>query len=271
MERTCKERTLEDYQSRWNGHLKAVFGHLYATQVNKDIVSSYLTARKREGAGNITQNRENRVLQMIFNYNRKKISANDFPEFPEFHSEKAHVHKGRLSKADYETVLGRLDDPKNFWLRVLVILTFKFGFRKSELLKATVSYFDTANSVFILPAFTTKNSQERRVPIQRDGEIFKMLVKLTAGRPGDAALFTRNGRPVKDYRKAWMLLTEGITNGRGGRVTPHDLRRSAISEAKKKGFGASDFGTHLTADVFNRYVSRDKEEEQAIAAAIEGD
>src|ERR1700723_1299873 len=69
VERTCKERTLEDYQSRWNGHLKSVFGHLFATQVNKDIVSSYLTTRKREGAGNITQNRENRVLQMIFNYN----------------------------------------------------------------------------------------------------------------------------------------------------------------------------------------------------------
>lgn len=271
VERNCKARTIEDYKSRWNGHLKPVFGSLFATQVNKDKISAYLHQRMKEGAGTITQNRENRVLQMIFNANRKKISANDFPEFPKFHSEKSHVRKGRLSKADFQTLLTRLEDPKNFWLRVLITMTFKFGFRKSELLRATVSYFDAANSVFTLPPYATKNSTERRVPIQRDGEIYRMLSELTKGRSSDAALFTRNGKPVRDYRGAWAVVTEGLTNGRGGHVTIHDLRRSAISEAKAKGFSAADFGSHLTADVFNRYVSRIEGEEQAIAARIEGD
>jgi integrase len=271
VERTCKPRTFEDYKSRWNGHLEPVFGRLFATQVTKDAVSKYLTDRKREGAGNITQNRENRVLQMLFNYNRKKISANDFPEFPEMHSEKNYVRKGRLSKTDFQTLLTRLEDPKNFWLKVIVVMTFRYGFRKNELLQATVSYFDAAQSVFTLPAYQTKNKTERRVPIQRDGEIYKMLVKLTEGRSPDAALFTRNGRPVKDYRGAWTQVTEGLTNGRGGHVMIHDLRRSAITEAKGKGLGAADFGTHLTPDVFARYVSRTESEEQANAAKVEGD
>jgi integrase len=268
-ERTAKASTHKFYQSRWK-HLEPVFGDMLATQVNKDVVSKYLTDRKREGAGNILQNREQRVLMMIFEHNRKKISANDFPEFPAFHSEKAHVRQGRLSKADFQTIMDRLSGPENFWFRTLVTMTFKFGFRRAELQNATVGYFDAKDSSFTLPTYSTKNKMERRVPIKRDGEIYKMLVKLTAGRPANEALFIRsNGEPVKDYRRAWDKLTEGITNGRGGHVTIHDLRRSAISEAKAKGFGSSEFGTHLTADVFNRYVTRTEVEEQANAERIE--
>jgi hypothetical protein len=70
---------------------------------------------------------------------------------------------------------------------------------------------------------------ERRVPINREGKIYQMLVALTAGRDSSHPLFTRNGRPVLDYRAAWAKLTEGIENGRDGHVTIHDLRRSAIT------------------------------------------
>ena len=269
VERTCKPRTAEDYKSRWNAHLKPCFGQLFASQVQKATVAKYLHARMREGAGVCTQNRENRVLRMVFNYNRKRLPANDFPEFPEMQSEKPFVRKGRLSEEDYQTILTRLENPKQFWLKAIFVLTFKYGFRKNELLNAKVRYFDPKASVFTLPAFTTKNKMERRVPIKRDGEIYKMLLKLTEGRNPDDALFTRNGKPVKDYRGAWEVLTEGITNGRGGHVTIHDLRRSAITGMANKGIGADKAGTHLTADVFNRYISRSEDEEQQTAAEIE--
>jgi integrase len=271
VERNCKERTVEDYKSRWTAHLQPVFGNLMATQVNKQRIAEYLNARMKEGAGEITQNRENRVLQMIFNYNRELVPENFFPTFPKMHSEKAHVRKGRLSSEDYATLLARLDDHSMFWLRALLVLTFKFGFRKGELLSARVGWFDANASVLTLPAYSTKNKTERRVPIQRGGEIYKMLMKLTEGRDADAALLTRNGKPVRDYRGAWAKLTEGITNGRGGHVTVHDLRRSAITGMSNKGIGAEQAGTHLTGDVFRRYISRNEEEEQATAARIEGE
>jgi hypothetical protein len=77
---------------------------------------------------------------------------------------------------------------------------------------------------------------------------------------------------VRDYRGAWAKITQGITNGRGGHVTIHDLRRSAITGMSNKGIGAAQAGTHLTPDVFNRYISRSVQEEQQTAAAqIEGD
>lgn len=266
-------RTLEDYKSRWIGHLKSVFGSLFATQVSKDRVASYLHQRMKEGAGNITQNRENRVLQMIFNHNKSKIPADHFPEFPEMHSERHHVRKGRLSVEDYNTLRSRLDEPKLFWLKAFLTMTFKYGSRKSELLNATVSYFDPKAATFTLPSFTTKNKQPRVVDLVPDGEIFKMLSSLTEGREADAPLFTRNGKPVRDFRSEWAKRTEGIKGGssKDGVVTIHDLRRSSITNMTEKGVTAAQAGTHLTADVFSRYISRNQEERRKTAGVIEGD
>lgn len=188
-------------------------------------------------------------------------------------SEKALVRKGRMSREDYATLQAKLNDPNLFWLKVLLTLTFKYGFRKSELLNAKVSYFNPKESTFTLPYFSTKNKTERVVDIMRNGDIFKMLTTLTEGRNAEDALFHRSGKAVKDYRGQWEKLTAGMTGGSGkdGCVTIHDLRRSAITAMSEKGITAAQAGTHLTSDLFNRYISRNKAEKQATAAAIEGD
>jgi hypothetical protein len=108
---------------------------------------------------------------------------------------------------------------------------------------------------------------ERRVPIKRDGETCH-VVALTADRDPSHPLFTRNGRPVQDYRAAWAKLTEGLKTGAA------DTLRSTTSAdprslAANKGIGAEKAGTHLTSDVFNRYISQSAEEEQETAATIE--
>ena len=268
----CKPRTVTDYKSRWDVHLKPVFGTMVATQVTKDKITAYLNARMKEGATLCTRNREQRVLMMIFGHNRSKIPADRFPEFPKMQSEKSHVRKGRLSRADYDKLRERLDDPKLFWLKVFVTLTFVYGFRRSELIGAKVGYFDPKAAALTLPAFTTKNKMERIVDINPDGEIYRMLVNLTEGRDANAALFTRNGKPIKDYRGEWAKQTSDIKggSGKGGAVTLHDLRRSAITNMSEKGVTAAQAGTHLTADVFARYISRDLSERRNTAKLIEG-
>ncbi|MGB8989249.1 MAG: tyrosine-type recombinase/integrase, partial [Candidatus Sulfotelmatobacter sp.] len=170
-----------------------------------------------------------------------------------------------------DTLRKRLDDPKLFWLKVFVTLTFTYGFRRSELIGAKVGYFDSKASALTLPAFTTKNKMERVVDLNPDGEIYRMLVKLTEGSNADASLFTRNGRAVKDYRGEWAKQTSDIRGGSGknGAVTLHDLRRSAITNMSEKGVTAAQAGTHLTADVFSRYISRDLKERRNTAKIIE--
>jgi integrase len=273
VETNCKQLTQEDYRRRWENHLKQTFGGRFGTQVDRDKVVEYLNRRMKEGAGPVTRNREQRVLMMLFTHNRSKIPADRFPEFPKLQSEKAHVRKGRLSKADYESLRKRLEEPHLFWLRAFLVMTFKFGFRKSELLNAKVSYFNPVTSTFTLPAFTTKNNMERVVDILPDGEIFKMLVALTEDRSPDAALFMRSGRPVRDFRTEWKKQTAGMKGGSGknGCITIHDLRRSAITNMSEKGIDSTKAGTHLTPDTFRRYIQRDESERRATAKLIEGD
>lgn len=271
-ETDCKPNTVTDYKKRW-AHLKPTFGSIVATQVTKDMIASYLNKRMKDGASVATRNREQRVLMMVFNYNREKIPADRFPQFPKMQSEKPFIRKGRLSREDYDKLRTRLDAPELFWLKAFVTLTFKFGFRKSELLSSKVGYFDPKAASLILPAFTTKNKMERIVDLDPDGEAFQMLVKLTEGRNADESLFVRNGKPVKDYRGEWDKQTADIRggSGKGGRVLMHDLRRSAITAMSEKGITAAQAGTHLTGEVFQRYVQRNIEERRNIARRIEGD
>ena len=272
-ETDCKPSTYKWYVRTWNKHLRPFFGSMLATDVTLDRITQYFNMRSKKGAGLCTRNRENTILRMIFSHNSDKIPADRFPKFPNKRSEAAYVRKGRLNVEDYKTVLSRLDDTKLFWLKVIFVMTFKYAFRKSELLDAKVGYFDAKASVFTLPAFTTKNKMERRVPIKRDGEIYQMLVQLTAGRPPQDALFIRNGRPVSDYRGAWAKVTKGISGGSGleGCITIHDLRRSGITGMANKGLNSKDAGTHLTSDVYNRYIQKSPEEQQKTAALIESD
>lgn len=273
VETNCKRLTVEDYRRRWENHLKQTFGALFATQVDRDTVVAYLNRRMKEDAGPVTRNREQRVLMMLFNFNRSKIPADRYPQFPKLQSEKAHVRTGRLSTSDYEILRTRLEDPNLFWLKVFLVMTFKFGFRKRELLNATVSYFNPTASTFTLPAFTTKNDMARRVDIAPDGEVFKMLVTLTKGRSPDAALFTRDGRPVRDFRTEWKTQTAGLNGGSGqnGSITIHDLRRSAITNMSEKGIDSTKAGTHLSAQTFQRYIQRDEAERRATAKLIEAE
>jgi integrase len=127
-------------------------------------------------------------------------------------------------------------------------MVFKCGFRRNELLHVKCGYFDPKAATFTLPAFTTKNKRERVVDRVSGGEIYKMLVTLIGGQTADAPLFTRDGKPVKDFRVVWERLTEGIRggSGQGGTITLHDLRRAAITNMSERGVTAAQAGTHTS-------------------------
>jgi hypothetical protein len=71
-------------------------------------------------------------------------------------------------------------------------------------------------------------------------------------------LSERPGSAVRDYRGEWTKQTADIKGGSGpsGAVYLHDRRRSAITNMSEKGITASQAGTHLTPDVFARYINR---------------
>jgi hypothetical protein len=69
---------------------------------------------------------------MVFRYNRKKIPAGSYPEFPQMHHERSFVRRGRLSDEGYQALLSRLDSPEIFWLKAILVMTYRYGFRQAD-------------------------------------------------------------------------------------------------------------------------------------------
>ncbi len=72
-------------------------------------------------------------------------------------------------------------------------------------------------------------------------------------------VFHRMGKPIKNFRKAWITATEDA--GFACKV-PHDLRRCAVRNLKRSGVDdtvAMSITGHVTRSVFDRYniVSED--------------
>ncbi|PYU90803.1 MAG: site-specific integrase, partial [Acidobacteria bacterium] len=67
-------------------------------------------------------------------------------------------------------------------------------------------------------------------------------------------VFHRNGRPIKDYRKAWRKACDAA--GIPGRI-PHDFRRTAVRNLERAGVPRSvamKLTGHLTESVYRRYA-----------------
>jgi len=80
-------------------------------------------------------------------------------------------------------------------------------------------------------------------------------------------------QPKPSLRTVWTKQTAGMKGGscEGGSITTHDLRRSAITAMSEQGVTAAQAGTHLTGDVFLRYISSDVDERRETPRIIEVD
>ena len=84
-------------------------------------------------------------------------------------------------------------------------------------------------------------------------------------------VFQHNGRPVRDFRKAWA--TACVKAGCPGRIF-HDLRRSAVQRFQHAGIARSvamKLTGHKTENVYRRYaIVSDRELREAAATLSRG-
>lgn len=233
----------------WN-HLKPTFAGMKAVYVTTDAISGYIEKRKEAGAANATINRELACLRRMFSLGMQCTppKVQRVPIFPERLKE-AEARVGFVEDAQYRKLCENCREP---WLRAFLAVAYSFGFRSGELQDLKVRQVDLLDRTIRLDAGTTKNGKARTVKMT--DEVYLLLAESVRGKGADELVFTRrDGRPVLDFRKAWIKLTKAA--GEPGLLV-HDLRRSAIRNMVRRGISetvAMKISGHLSANVFRRY------------------
>ncbi len=273
----ANDRRSLDGVTRIVARLKSTFGHRRAHDLKTDDIQRYVVDRQTSpepdvpGAENATINRELAALKRAFNLALKGEKILRKPYIPMLAEH--NVRTGFLSEVDYLALHEALPAPLNHMLA----FAFRYGWRKEELLSLTWDRVDlTAGTVRLEPG-TTKNREGRVVVLTEDLKaLLRRLwteTRALAERKGSPIpwVFHRNGRPVKDFRKAWETSCEKV--GLAGRVF-HDLRRTAVRGMERRGIPRSvamKLTGHKTEAIYRRYAIVSEQDLREAAVKLAGD
>jgi integrase len=274
-QRTNKRSTSHS-QRRWNKHLKPFFEFTRAADVGTDKLAEYLDKRMNEGAKNATINREIAVLRRMFRlaYYSKPQKVMSLPKFPRLKEDDART--GFVEPHQYDKLAAAASE---MWLRAIFEVYHTYGWRKQEVISLRVRQVDFGANVIRLDVGSTKNDEGREVTMT--ASVRALLQESARGKDPDDFLFTRpDGKPVREFRKAWRNLCIAAGVGqmicrRCGNVVAgrkcevcgvrelkyqgqivHDLRRTAARNLRRAGVAEGvimRIGGWKTRSVFERY------------------
>ena len=240
--------------------LRAAFGRQRAVRVTGADWNVYVdhhqcATEDRRPLSNATLNRDLALLRRSYTLARK-----DFPGFKariefELLAESA-PRAGFFDAGQLEAVRRHLPP----YLQPLATFGFETGWRRAEVLGLTWARVSFTDGEVRLDPGSTKNGEGRSFPFT---DTLRAL--LEAQRAATDALqrktgriiplvFHHNGRPIRDYRKAWA--TACAKAGCPGRIF-HDLRRSAVRRFEHAGIARSvamKLTGHKTENVYRRYA-----------------
>lgn len=276
-----------DYQLRGKGspqfkthlkHIRKHFGTWRAIEVTAEAVDSYVAERQDAGYAPATINRGTQLLAQAF---RLAIERKHLATAPQIRhlSEKGNARKGFFADAEFRVLIVNLPN----YLRDFARFGYLTGWRKGEI--ASLRWEDVEGDVIRLRAEEAKNGEPRTVTLGGElGEIVERRkverhVKTKNGVVLAAFIFHRQGKPVGDFRKAWV--TACVTAGLGGFVCDrcnqtveghmteecgrearyvgpifHDFRRTAVRNMVRAGVPervAMTISGHKTRSIFDRY------------------
>jgi integrase len=252
-------------------HLRPFFGALKAGQVGTDQINSYVTSRKKPAtrrmvdgkerhyppAQNATINNELSLLRRAYNLakNSDPPKVARVPHIPKLAV--SNVRTGFFEHEPFINVRRALPE------EIQPVITFAYytGCRKGEILKLRWPQFDIEERVVRLAPGETKNDEPRTIPLVP--ELYEMLMLQKAMRdkywPHSPWIFSRLGKPIKDFRNAWLKACKAA--GLGGdedkaRSLFHDLRRTGVRNLIRAGVPekvAMMISGHKTRSIFDRY------------------
>lgn len=245
--KTERQRSYKRYALPTYNRLLPVFGPYRAERITTELLKEYqrkLIAKERSTA---TVNRHMAFLRRAFNLARKctppKVQAAPF--FPVL--EEPPPREGFLEEQDYRRLCKALPPE----VKPLLVFSYHYGNRRSELLRMQWSQVDEDGGVIRLWTGTTKNKKGRVLPIYGDIRAeLKALRKMANGSP---FVFTRSGVAIRCFKKSWATscAAAGVPD-----LQFHDLRRSAVRNMIRAGIPervAMEISGHKTRAIFDRY------------------
>jgi len=233
-------------------HLELYFRFDKAMDIGPTRVKTYQASRKDEGASIATINREVAYLRRMLSI---QVELENLPPRASFHRlEGENVRQGFLEHGDFQSILQRLPEDVDD----LVEYLYLSGWRSGEGKKLEWAEISSDLSIVRLKIEDSKNKRPRILVIAE--RLLEIIQKRKSKQVvGCKYVFHRKGKPIKNFRKAWITATEDA--GFAGKV-PHDLRRCAVRNLKRSGVDdtvAMSITGHVTRSVFDRYniVSED--------------
>jgi integrase len=234
-------------ERRWKLHLEPFYGLCRVGQVTHALIGKYIDHRMSESAKNASINRELAALKRMFRLGHQAQKISWLPPFPRKLAEK-NIRTGFVDDKQFALLTASTGE---LWLRAFLEIAYTYGWRKMELLNLRVRQVDLIGKNLRLDVGTTKNDDGREVALSPTATT--LLTECIQGKAPDDYVFTRAGKPVRDFRKAWEKLTTAA--GLSGLLL-HDLRRSAARNLRNAGVPEGvimKIGGWRTRSVFERY------------------
>ena len=252
---TNGKKTAEQVARRIRVHLLPFFGGRRMAAITTAEARAYVAKRLEEGAARATINRELAIVKRAFSLAAQAGTVMNRPHIPMLAED--NVRQGFFERDQFEDVRKALPEP----LRDVMTFAYLSGWRvQSEVVTIEWSQVDRNTKVIRLEPGTTKNSEGRTLPYGALPELDEVMEArweahqqlAQAGRICPL-VFHRDGRAIKDYRKAWSSACSAA--GIPGKLV-HDFRRTAVRNLSRAGVpdtvGMRVTG-HKTPSVYSRY------------------
>lgn len=250
-------------------HLVRHLGKHRAEYLTQKDVDSYVQARRQEPTRSKqspmpgTLNREVGFLRRILSYGVKR---GDLARNPLVGVEMLEEHNTRnvvVDEADFD----KLYDSAEAHLKPILLTAYDTGMRKREILDLTWSRVDLREGHITLGESDTKTNKARRVYLTR--RVLGMLEKLPRSLSGYVFVNPKTGKPWVQIKK---MFDRARKEASLERVWFHDLRRSFVTNARKRGVSESvvmRMSGHRTRSVFDRYNIVDDDDLRTAVTRIE--
>lgn len=220
------------------------------TQIKTPKIKAYIEYRLDEGAANGTINRELSALKRMLNLGAKQTppKVDRVPYIPMLKENNAR--KGFFEHGEFLALRDELPE----YLKGLVTLAYKVGWRVSEIAGLTWNQVDRDNGIVRLEVGETKNDEARTVYLDDElREVFHKQWEIRENLLPYVFLNEKRTDKVKRFNKSWKTACK---RAKIGDRLFHDLRRTAVRNMIRSGIPervAMMISGHKTRSVFDRY------------------